>query len=132
MFGNFYLLTHPCDVSSLFLKREGSSRSDSKQPQVAGMKLIQHCYNDVDIVMGLCWRCFSSLCFLDSNYIHMFLVNSCIYHFYRFSFIEFNFICNACGVTPLFPCNFFLLLLELIISQFFVISVNTVYSILQW
>ena len=69
MLGNFSLLTHPYDMSSLFSKGEGSSRPDFKQAQGAGMKLIQHCYNDVDTVAGLCWRCFSSLSFLDSNYV---------------------------------------------------------------
>ena len=82
MLGSFPLLiTHPCDMSFLFLKGGGSSRSDSKQAQGAGMKLIQHFYNDVDIVAGLCWRCFRSLCCLNFNYIHMFWVYSCIYHF---------------------------------------------------
>ena len=127
MLGNFSLLTHPRDVSSLFLKEEGSSPSDSKQAQEAGMKLIQHCHNDVAIVAGLCWRCFSSLCFLDSNYIHNFGVFSCIYHFNRFSFVELSFICDAYGVTPLFPPKFCLLLLELIISQFLLISIITLY-----
>ena len=42
MLGTFSLLTHQRDISSLFLKGEGSSRSDSNQAQVAGMKLIQH------------------------------------------------------------------------------------------
>ena len=120
-----------CLVTSLYLG-QGSSRSDSKQALGAGMKLIQHCYNDVGIVAGLCWRCFSSLCFLDSNYIHKFWVYSCIYHFNRFSFVEFSFICDACGVTPLFPRNFCLLLLELVISHFLLFSIVTAYSLLQW
>ena len=68
-------------MSSLFLIGHGGSRSDSKQAQGAGMKLIQHWYNDVDIVVGLCWRCFSCLCFLDSNYFHKFRVYSYMYHF---------------------------------------------------
>ena len=41
-------------MSSLFLIGHGGSQSDSKQAQGAGMKLIQHWYNDVDIVVGLC------------------------------------------------------------------------------
>ena len=128
MLGNFSLLTHPRDVSSLFLKEEGSSPSDSKQAQEAGMKLIQHCHNDVAIVAGLCWRCFSSLCFLDSNYIHKFRVYSCIYHFKRFIFVEFTFLWDACGVTPYFPRKFsstlvLLAVLTFIISQFILISI---------
>ena len=87
------------------------------------MKLIQHCYNDADIVAGLCWRCFSSLCFLDSNYIHKFLVYSCKYHFNWFIFVEFGF-CDACLVMPLFPCNICFLLRELITSQS-IITINT-------
>ena len=59
------LLTHRCDTSSLFLKGQGSSRSGHKQVQGAEMKQIQHCYNEVDIVAGLYWCCFSALCFLD-------------------------------------------------------------------
>ena len=55
MLGNFSLLTHPCDISSLFLKGEGSSRSESKQAQGAGMKLIQHCYNDLASVPFAPW-----------------------------------------------------------------------------
>ena len=54
MLGNLSLFTHACDMSSLFLKGEGSSRSDSKQAQGAWTKLIQPCYNDVDIASGLC------------------------------------------------------------------------------
>ena len=132
MLGNFSLLTHPCDMSSLFLKREGSSRYDSKQAQGARTKLIQNCHNDGDIVAGWCWRCFSSSCFLDSNYIYKFWVYSCIYHFNRFSFTDFSFICDACGVTPVFLRHFYLLFLELIISQFLLISIITSYSLLQW
>ena len=30
---NFSLFTNPCDLSSLFLKEQGISRSDSKQAQ---------------------------------------------------------------------------------------------------
>ena len=52
--------------------------------------------------------------------------------FNRFSFVEFSFICDACWVTPVFPRNFCLLLLELIISQFLLISITTAYSLLQW
>ena len=70
MLSNLFLFTHPCDIRFLFLKGEQNSRSDYYQAQGAEMKLIQHCYNDADNVAGLCWRCFSSLCFLDSNYIH--------------------------------------------------------------
>ena len=95
-----------CDVSSLILEGERSSRSDSKQAQGAVAKIIQHCYNNVGIVVGLCWRCFSFLGFLNSTFIHRFWVYSCIYHFNRFSFVDFSFICDACGVTPLFPRNF--------------------------
>ena len=120
-----------CLVTSLYLGQR-SSWSNSKQAQGTGMKLIQHCYNNVGIVVGLCWRCFSSLCFLDSNYIYKFWVYSCIYHFNRFSFVEFSFICDACGVTPLFPRNFCLLLLELVISHFLLVSIITAYSLLQW
>ena len=59
-------------MSSLFLKGDVGSWSDSKETQGAETKLIQHCYNNVDIVAVLCCRCFSSLRFLDSNYIHKF------------------------------------------------------------
>ena len=100
---SLYLLIY---ASSLFLKGEGSSGWDSKQGKGAGAKLMQHCYNSVDIAARLCWCCFSFLCFLDSNYIHRFWVYSCIYHFSRFRLVEFNFICDACGVTALFPCHF--------------------------
>ena len=92
------------------------------------MKVIQHCYNDVDIVAGLCWRCFSFLCFLGSNYIHRFCVYSLIYHFNRLSFVDFSLM----HARPFFPRNFCLLLLELIISQFLLISIITAYSLLQW
>ena len=125
MLGNFSLLTNLSNMSSLFLMGQGSSRSDSKQAQGAGMKLIQHLYNDN--VASLCWNCFSSLCFLDSNYIHKFRVYSCIYHFNRFSFSY-----DACGVSPLFPSNFCMLLLELVISHFLLVSIITVYSLLLW
>ena len=120
-----------CLVTSLYLG-QGSSRSDTKQAQGIGMKLIQHCYNNVGIVAGLCCHCLSSLCFLECNYIHKSEVYSCIYHFSRFSFVEFSFICDACGVTPLFPRNFCLLLLELLISHFLLVSIITTYSLLQW
>ena len=89
-------------MSSLFSKEEGSSRSDSKQTQVAAKKLTEHYYNNVDIAAGLFWHCFSSLFFLDSNYIDKFWIYSCIYHFNQFSFLEFSFICDVYGVTLLF------------------------------
>ena len=104
MLGNFSLFTHPCYISSLFLKREWSSWSDYKQAQGDGTKLKQHCYNDTDIVAGFCFHWFSSLSFVDSNYIHKFWVY--VYHFNRFSFIGLSFICNACGVMSFFPCHF--------------------------
>ena len=88
------------------LKGEGTSRSDSKQPQGTETTLTQHCYSDADTVEGLGWRCFSTLCFLNTNYTDTFSVYSCIYHFSRFSFVEFSCLCDACGVTPLFPCHF--------------------------
>ena len=127
----FHFRVALCLVASLYLG-QGSSRSNSKQVQGAGMKLIQHCYNDVGIVAGLCWRCFSFFCFLDSNYFYRLCVYSCIYHFDRFSFVEFSFYCDACGLTPLFPCNFCLLLLELVISHFLLVSIITAYSLLRW
>ena len=122
MLDNFSLFTHPCDMSSLFLKGERSSRSDYKKVQGAGTKLIQHCYKDVCIVAGLCWRCFSPLYFLDSNYIHKLWNYSCIYHFSRFSFVEFSFICNACGVTSLFssPFLFYLAWIDNLTISFYI------------
>ena len=69
MLGNLSLLTKLYDKSSLILLGQASSRSNFKQAQEAGRKLSQHFYNNVDIVVGLCWRG-SSLLFLDSNYIH--------------------------------------------------------------
>ena len=89
MLGNFSLLSHPCDMISLFLIGEERFRSDPKQSQGAGTKLIKHYYNDNDTAA-------------------------------------------KCGVTPLFPGHFCLLLLELIISQFLLISIITAYTLLQW
>ena len=122
MLGNFPLFTHACDMSSLFLKGERSSQSDYKKAQGAGTKLIQHCYKDVGIVAGLCWLCFSSLYFLDSNYIRKLWNYSCIYHFSRFSFVEFSFICNACGVTSLFssPFLFYLAWIDNLTVSFYI------------
>ena len=36
-----------------FSKRETGFRLDFKRAQEAEMRLIQHCYNDVDIVAGV-------------------------------------------------------------------------------
>ena len=49
---------------------------------------------------------FQYLCFLDTNYIDTFWVYSCIYHVYIYSFVQFSCLCDACGVTSLFPCHF--------------------------
>ena len=120
------------DMRSLLLKRDRISWTDYKQAQLADLTLMRHCYSDVDIVAGLCWRRFSSLSFLDSNYIHKFRVYSCIYHFKRFIFVEFTFLWDVCGVTPYFPRKFsstlvLLAVLTFIISQFLLISIIIAY-----
>ena len=118
-------------VTSLSLGQR-SSWSNSKKAQGTEMELIQHGYNDVGVVAGLCWRCFSFLCFLDPNFILKFGGYSCIYQFNRLSVIEFSFICDAFGVTPHFLRNFCSLLLELVISHFLLVSIITAFSLFQW
>ena len=89
---------------------------------------IQHHYSNIDIVARLCWRCFRSLCFLDSVYIYRFWDYSCIYPFSRISFIEFSFLWDACGVTPLFPhhfCSILILLANFISTDNLTISLDT-------
>ena len=122
-------------MNSLSLKGEGSSCSESTQAQVAGTKLIQHCYNNVDIEAALCWLCFSSLFFLDSNYIHMFWVHRCMYHFSSFSFVEFSFICDACGIKLLFTrhfCSTLILLAIAWINNLKIIFNNNNYNVFAY
>ena len=72
MLGTFSLLTHQRDISSLFLKGEGSSRSDSNKAQVAGMKLIQH-------LPQWRWYCFVEFIFCDACWVTpLFLRSFCL------------------------------------------------------
>ena len=124
-------------MSFLFWKREITSQADYKQAQGPGLTLIQHCSSDIDIVAGLCCCCFSSLCFQGSNNIHKFWDYTCMYHFNRFIFIEFSFLCDACECRAFFRASFLLywsnwLLLALIITVSFFNTIIIAYSFLQW
>ena len=117
-------------MSSFFKKGQDSSRSASKKAQrdwdeATTTWLQQHWY-----CSGIVLVLFQFL--VLSGLIHKFRIYSCMYHFNRFNFVELSFICDACGVTLLFQHKFCLMLLELITSQFILISIIMAYSFLKW